>query len=198
MNSIKKKLNNEHGVSILFGLLMFMVASVVSIVIITAASSSIKRSYYTSNSVQENLALDSLALFMKKDINEFEVACTYTYNKKGNTYTFNGCGKDDDSDSSFQNKLVTFTTYLAQDNLANVKGNNFKVEATNLDDVNVSVSNVTKDSDSEYLINFLLESDSKKMYVAFKVSKDNGKDIEGGKKYTYKWEYASSYIKEVS
>ena len=38
-----KKLNSKSGVSILFALLLFLVATVVSLVIIVAATSSVKR-----------------------------------------------------------------------------------------------------------------------------------------------------------
>ena len=189
MNIIKNKLNNNHGVSILFGLLLFMVASMVSIVIISASSTSAKRSYYTSSSVQESQAVESLALFMKKEINNKTISYSYAKNKDG-SYTLK---ETTGSDSSFNNQIQKITTCIVNDDLNNAKNVNFKVSASNLADVNVSVFNISKENDS-FFICFLLSSDNKNMYVTFYVSfvYDETKKVD-----TY-WEYNRSDIKEVS
>ena len=113
MNRIKNKLNNSHGVSILFGLLLFMVASMVSIVIISASSTSAKRSYYTSGSVQESQAVESLALFMKKEINNKTINYSYEKNKDG-SYTLKSTTG---SDSSFNDQIQKITTCIFNDDL---------------------------------------------------------------------------------
>ncbi len=192
MNRIKNKLNNNHGVSILFGLLLFMVASMVSIVIISASSTSAKRSYYTSSSVQESQAVESLALFMKKEINNKTISYSYEKNKDG-SYTLN---TTTGSDSSFNNQIQKITTCIVNDDLNNAKNVNFKVSASNLADVNVSVSSISKENDS-FFICFLLSSVNKNMYVAFDVFLDSSESTKT-KEDKYKWEYKKSDIKVVS
>ena len=192
MNKIENKLNNSHGVSILFGLLLFMVASMVSIVIISASSTSAKRSYYTSSSVQESQAVESLALFMKKEINNKTISYSYEKNKDG-SYTLKSTTG---SDSSFNNQIQKITTYIVNDDLNNAKNVNFKVSASNLADVNVSVFNISKENDS-FFICFLLSSVNKNMYVAFDVSLDSSESTKT-KEDKYKWEYKKSDIKVVS
>ena len=193
MNIIKNKLNNNHGVSILFGLLLFMVASMVSIVIISASSTSAKRSYYTSSSVQESQAVESLALFMKKEINNKTISYSYEKNKDG-SYTLKSTTG---SDSSFNDQIQKITTYIVNDDLNNAKNVNFKVSASNLADVNVSVFNISKENDGSFFINFLLSSKNKNMYVAFDVSLDSSESTKT-KEDKYKWEYKKSDIKVVS
>lgn len=197
MKKIKNKLNNNHGVSILFGLLLFMVASMVSIVIISASSTSAKRSYYTSSSIQESQAVESLALFMKKEISNKEVSFTFKKDKNGN-YIFDENAEHSKNDNFFDVQLKELATYLINDDLTNAKNINFKVSASNLDDVNVSVSNISKENDGSFFINFLLSSENKNMYVAFDVSLDSSETTKTTKVDIYKWEYKRSDIKEVS
>ena len=71
MKTIKKKLNSQSGVSILFALLLFLVATVVSLVIIVAATSSVKREASYKETIQKNIELDSAVLFLSNKINEY-------------------------------------------------------------------------------------------------------------------------------
>ncbi|MCI7446194.1 MAG: hypothetical protein MSA78_07665, partial [Solobacterium sp.] len=59
MKTISKKLNSQSGVTILFAMLLFLVATVVSLVIIVAATSSVNRESSFKESVQRNIELDS-------------------------------------------------------------------------------------------------------------------------------------------
>ena len=197
MNIIKNKLNNNHGVSILFGLLLFMVASMVSIVIISASSTSAKRSYYTSSSVQESQAVESLALFMKKEINGKVLNYTYEKNNDG-SYTLKD-GATLIGDCAFAEQIQKINTFVVKDDLINAKKFNFKVTASNLDDVKVSVYSITKENSGSFFINFLLSTENKNMYVAFDVSIDSVyTDSAKTRTDKYSWEYKGSNIKEVS
>lgn len=66
-----KKLNSQSGVSILFALLLFLVATVVSLVIIVAATSGVKREASYKETIQKNIELDSAVLFLSNKINEY-------------------------------------------------------------------------------------------------------------------------------
>ncbi len=194
MKGIKNKLNNNHGVSILFGLLLFMVASMVSIVIISASSTSAKRSYYTSSSIQEGQALDSLALFMKKEIDGKTLSYTYTKNKDG-SYTLNETSLPT-LDSAFNDQIIKITTYIAKDDLISPKNVTFNVKAINMDNVKVSLAGIS-DNNGSFLINFLLSSDNKNMYVVFSVDSSTSEE-KNKKTIKYTWEYERSSLKEVS
>ena len=65
MKTINKKLNSQSGVTILFAMLLFLVATIVSLVIIVAATSSINRESSFKESVQRNIELDSAVLMVK-------------------------------------------------------------------------------------------------------------------------------------
>ena len=68
MKTINKKLNSQSGVTILFAMLLFLVATVVSLVIIVAATSSVNRESSFKESVQRNIELDSAVLMVKNFI----------------------------------------------------------------------------------------------------------------------------------
>lgn len=195
MNKIKNKLNNNHGVSILFGLLLFMIASMVSIVIISASSTSAKRSYYTSSSVQESQAVESLALFMKKEISNKEVSFVFKKDKDGN-YIFDENTKPSMNDNTFDDQLIEIATYLIKDDLTKAKNVNFTVSASYLDDVNVIINNLSKENDRLFFIDFLLSTENKNMYVAFTLQYSENESTETKKVYI--WKYDQSSIKEVN
>lgn len=70
MKTINKKLNSQSGVAILFAMLLFLVATVVSLVIIVAATSSIKRESSFKENIQRNIELDSTVLMLRNDLQD--------------------------------------------------------------------------------------------------------------------------------
>lgn len=70
MKQLNRKLGSKSGVSILFALLVFMVASMVSITIITAASTSVKRSSEHRKALQKELTLESAAMLIRRSVDE--------------------------------------------------------------------------------------------------------------------------------
>ena len=70
LTKINKKLNNNNGVSFLIALLLFLVASMVSIVIVTAALSAVKRVNDDFNDQQEYLSISSAANLVKETLSE--------------------------------------------------------------------------------------------------------------------------------
>lgn len=75
MQNIKQKLKSEQGVSILFALLLFLVASMVSVTILTAAVSSIKSRKETKDMLQNNITLESAASMLRAEID----GASYSY-----------------------------------------------------------------------------------------------------------------------
>lgn len=84
MKTINKKINSQSGVTILFAMLLFLVATVVSLVIIVAATSSVNRESSFKESVQRNVELDSAVLMIK---NFTDKKSEYTFvGEEGNYY----------------------------------------------------------------------------------------------------------------
>ena len=65
---IKKKLKSNNGVSFIIAMLLFLVASVVSIVIVTAALSAVKRVHDDFKDQQEYLCVSSAANLVKETL----------------------------------------------------------------------------------------------------------------------------------
>lgn len=65
---IKEKIHSQSGVSFLFGLLAFLVAAMVSVTIVTAASTTMKRVHNDRKEQQELLTLNSAAQFVRDEM----------------------------------------------------------------------------------------------------------------------------------
>ena len=67
-DKIKKKIKSQQGTSIFFGLLLFLVASMLSIVIINGAVTTVKRVASDKKIEQNYLACSSAAKLLQKKI----------------------------------------------------------------------------------------------------------------------------------
>lgn len=167
MKKNKSKLLNNHGVSILFALLLFLVVSMVSVTIIAASTSSVKRTSSMKENTQTILTLDSAVLLLKSELNNL----TYTVNVyDGSTFSdelYNGketCLKDIVSDIS--KKLISSS---------NSSNDNYKtfVIKTNIDeikDVDVLVSYEFNSANSSNVVKFILTLDNSAIYVDFNLT----------------------------
>ena len=68
-HKIQRKLHSESGVSILLALVVLLVASFISVTLLSASSSSVKTSSKNQTSIQENLTLDSACKLLKNTMN---------------------------------------------------------------------------------------------------------------------------------
>lgn len=64
-HKIQRKLHSESGVSILLALVVLLVASFISVTLLSASSSSVKTSSKNQTSIQDNLTLDSACKLLK-------------------------------------------------------------------------------------------------------------------------------------
>lgn len=188
-NNIKNKVSNNRGVSILFSMLLFLVVSLVSITIIVASSSSIKRTNSSKNTMQYNLATESAALMIKDDLSD--KSCTYTYTATGG-YRNNNCDS-----SIFKTEQQVISLNILNGTLS--YDSTFTIKASNLKDVKVSVESINKSSDinDSYLVTFKLEClDGTKslstIYEKFHVNKTSN----GTSSYTVSWVYYMANSKE--
>lgn len=178
MKTIKNKLNSQSGVSILFAMLLFLVATVVSLVIIVAATSSVKREVSFKESNQKNIELDSLALVLIDNIDK-------------KSYTFISDGKDfvleDNPTEVFDKALSVISTSIM---------NNVVTQTYNLVFESELLSNIActysfeSSGDNKYIVKFELDNGNK-LYVYFEVVKD---DVTENK---LTWYYSYSSNKKV-
>lgn len=68
-HKIQRKLHSESGVSILLALVVLLVASFISVTLLSASSSSVKTSSKNQTSIQDNLTLDSACKLLKSTLN---------------------------------------------------------------------------------------------------------------------------------
>ena len=88
MMPIKQKLKSENGASFLLALLAFLVAAMVCVTIITAATSSVKRVHSDRESQQMQLAITSAAQLVRDTMGETQYCITtVTTTEKGTTET---------------------------------------------------------------------------------------------------------------
>ena len=88
MMPIKQKLKSENGASFLLALLAFLVAAMVCVTIITAATSSVKRVHSDRESQQMQLAITSAAQLVRDTMGETQYRITtVTTTENGTTTT---------------------------------------------------------------------------------------------------------------
>lgn len=130
MKTINKKLNSQSGVTILFAMLLFLVATVVSLVIIVAATSSINRESSFKESVQRNIELDSAILMIKNFTDKKD---KYTFAGEEGNYSYQFTGTENELEKVIieiskrvLNKTQTNNTgifSISGDNLSNIDCN---------------------------------------------------------------------------
>ena len=78
MERIKEKLHSQSGASFLLALLAFLVAAVVSVVIVTAAVTNVKRIYSDREAQQDHLTLLSAAQLVRDEMEKTRYIITTT------------------------------------------------------------------------------------------------------------------------
>ena len=78
MERIKKKIHSQSGASFLLALLAFLVAAVVSVVIVTAAVTNVKRIYSDREAQQDHLTLLSAAQLVRDEMEKTRYIITTT------------------------------------------------------------------------------------------------------------------------
>ena len=68
MSYIKRKLNDDKGISILFAMVLLLVTAMVCTVIVSASVSSAKRTNSRIAAVQETTLMDSASLYIKNNV----------------------------------------------------------------------------------------------------------------------------------
>lgn len=201
MKDLNSKIKNQNGVSILFAMLLFLVVSLVSITVIASSYTSAKTINTTSKGIQENVSLDSAALFIKNELSKTKYQCY----KKDQWWEDSSCEYSDyytTVDNYFKTDIVNISK--AYSNFMNDKNydkvDNFKEAFTiyptiNSDDQildNVNVSYKYSFDKNYSIVTFKLETDSgNKCYLEFSLSysKSQGFKIENAMRDFYEIKY---------
>lgn len=164
---IHTKLNNQHGVSILFALMMMLVAAMVSLTIVSASISAVKRTNAIRNTQQESLSLDSATLFIKKQMNEgnqFELY--YDDNRVQETTS---CGYFNEDIQSITSAFIN-GNYRDYMNLFTIETG---TDSEIYDDVDVLYKLKQGNDENECVCIFLLKTENSKQYLKYTLSKTN-------------------------
>ncbi len=192
MNNIKRKLNNNNGVSILFALVLFLVATLVSLVIVIASTSSIKRESFFKNSIQKNIELDSAALLLKNVYSNS--TCYYNYNKKSNTYILKSCSLGGLESTS--NPYITILEEVSKKSIEN-SSTSYSSENNDAFSINDTIDSYSNTVTCKY--NLYATNDNSNFVLSFKL--DNGSlmyckfNIKIEDNSTVTWSYYQSSLK---
>ena len=174
MKTIKNKLNSQSGVSILFAMLLFLVATVVSLVIIVAATSSVKREVSFKESNQKNIELDSLALVLIDSIDNK----SFTFTSEGSKFICN-----ENPPEVFDKALSVISTGIMNNVITQTY--NLVFESELLYHINCTYN--FESSGDKYIVRFELDNGNK-LYVYFDVVKDEVTE----NKLTWRYSYSSN------
>ena len=136
MECIRKKLHSQRGVSFLFALLAFMVAAVVSVVIVSAALTNVKRVYSDRAAQQNHLTLTSAAQLVREEMKG--TTCTITKETSGETTTVSY-----EATGTFAEEMKTAVAYV-DNNTGEYKSPTFTMTTHGLDMKTVNVSYIMK------------------------------------------------------
>lgn len=172
-----KKMKSQSGVSILFAMLLFLVATVVSLVIIVAATSSVKREVSFKESNQKNIELDSLALVLIDNIDRK----SFTFIPNGSDFVLN-----DSPTETFDKALSVISTGIMNNVITQTYNLVFESKLLS----NIKCTYTFEPSGDKYIVRFELDNGNK-LYVYFEVVKD---DVTENR---LTWNYSYSSNKKV-
>ena len=118
MERIKKKIQSQSGASFLFALLAFLVAAMVSVTIVTAAVTTVKRVNSDREAQQAQLTLISAAQLVRDEMEETRYIITTTKTEittkgeggKGETHTSESVNKS--AEGTFATEMKTAVEYV--------------------------------------------------------------------------------------
>lgn len=187
--AVQKKLKNTSGVTILLSLVVLMVAGLISAVLLSASTTSVKNVSTTQESVQEGVTLDSAALLLKKNVD----GQTYNFS----TYDYSSIWNESDASSLglFGQEIQTISSNAIRNK--EIAGNEndaaFTLRAQDMEDVKGYYS-LKKMDDGEYLVIFTLKTENRTVYVHFNLSVSVSGTDSNQKVLT--WKFDRMYGKE--
>ena len=184
MKEVRRKLNSQQGVSILFALLLLLVTAMVSTVIVSASLSSAKRTNSRKSAIQETSFLDSSALQIKNQILDVCKNDIPLYVDSESVYSIDDVGSDFNTEIkeltvAYMNKDTNYTFSEETNHSFDIVTSYDSKENT----VKVQYGYQDVGDDSGLAI-FKLTSGESKMYVIFNMTNTDSK-------VTWTWNRAS-------
>lgn len=187
MKRIKEKLNSKCGVSLLFSMLLFLVVCMVSVTILTAAVTSVKRTHQNRESIQKSLALESAAMLIRDELD----GCNYivtTISRKENGVTTTSPSTYvlpsntlsnivDDAVKTVRNNSVSFDPFY-------ISTNNDELSDVRVDYVlEEDTTGTGEESESgtklyKMIFTLLADGSGETIYLTFDVSYSTGKNTQ--------------------
>ena len=195
-HKIQRKLHSESGVSILLALVVLLVASFISVTLLSASSSSVKTSSRNQTSIQDNLTLDSACKLLKSTLNGQKYHANGYVNESSQ---FQITGWDDAHKPTFPGTWAISTAVL--NGSSNVTSDSFTISVEATDEIKKKMKDVTgsyalvKTNDSEenlyqaiYTLSLTAEDNTVlKRYVTFSVSVDTASSDTKKKVVMWTW-----------
>lgn len=176
-HKIQRKLHSESGVSILLALVVLLVASFISVTLLSASSSSVKTSSRNQTSIQDNLTLDSACKLLKSTLNGQRYHANGSVNESSQ---FQIAGWDTEYNPSFPGTLAISTAVINES--SSVTSDSFTISVEGINEIKDVTGNyaIVKTNDSEedlyqaiYTLSLTAEDNIVlKRYVTFSVSVD--------------------------
>lgn len=190
-HKIQRKLHSESGVSILLALVVLLVASFISVTLLSASSSSVKTSSRNQTSIQDNLTLDSACKLLKSTLNG-----QYRANGSVNDSShFQITGWDNEYNPTFPGTLAISTAVI--NGSSSVTSDSFTISVEGINEIKDVTGNyaIVKTNDSEedlyqaiYTLSLTAEDNTVlKRYVTFSVSVDTANPDTKKKVVMWTW-----------
>lgn len=193
MKQIKNKLKSESGVSILFALLLMLVVAMVSVVMVNASLTAVKRTSAKKDNQQISISLDSAALLLRDRISrnsEYQLIVdekgNYTDVSNATTNTFEP--EITEISVTYGNQIKNGLTKVPNGTFRIITKVNNGIEDTVV--VNYSLINADKTDTTNGKAVFKLESRDSLLYLTFSLSLNqetnvvswvyNGTSLEAG------------------
>lgn len=192
-HKIQRKLHSESGVSILLALVVLLVASFISVTLLSASSSSVKTSSKNQTSIQDNLTLDSACKLLKITL---DTQTYYAYahgDAEAKQFYFDK--EISDHQPSFPGTWAISTAVL--NGSSSVTSDSFTISVEGINEIKDVTGNyaIVKTNDSEenlyqaiYTLSLTAEDNTVlKRYVSFSVSVDTANFYTDKKVVMWTW-----------
>ena len=191
-HKIQRKLHSESGVSILLALVVLLVASFISVTLLSASSSSVKTSSKNQTSIQDNLTLDSACKLLKSTFNGQRYHANGSVNESSQ---FQITGWDTEYQPTFPGTLAISTAVI--NGSSSVTSDSFTISVEGINEIKDVTGNyaIVKTNDSEedlyqaiYTLSLTAEDNIVlKRYVTFSVSVDTANSDTNKKVVMWTW-----------
>lgn len=188
-SKVTSKLKKNDGVTILFALLLFLVASMVSVTILANAYNAVKRTHSSKEATQANITLDSAILLLKKNLNGDVYKVTATTDRNGKTnYSSGEFEARGDSTNLFEDEVKKVSQcYLEQ--TSGCSFGDFTISASNEEDVNVTTECEFGGDSGINNVTFALTTESSRVYVSFSLTKNVTSTVQNTQNIVVEWTY---------